>query len=216
MKIRNRTLWRTDHLRAILQRAAEQELEPAQRKVAVVTVVYTRGVMSSGCAFLGGRHATIRIRHPSSRRTRWVQVPLDDPRPGHGGTWKDGVQVSKTVADRSPRPLTDGQRRELVLRVASVAVHEFAHLRGMRHEQMPACYKWSGRWREYVAWAADLPLDVQPPAVRVKPSVADKLAHVLRMKAVAETRVKRATTILRKWKQRERYYRQAAQRAERG
>ena len=178
MKIINRTVWRTDHLKAILQKAAEIELEPAKRKAMVVTVMYTRGGLSSGCAYLGGRHATVRIRHPFSRTTRRIGGPL------------------------SPEMLTD-----LKLAFASVAAHELAHARGMTHEQMPKYYKWAGgSWREYVAWAANLPLDVKVSKVTAKPALDDKLAHVQRMLKVAETRVKRAQTIAKKWKQKERYY----------
>jgi hypothetical protein len=185
MKLTNKTVWNTAHLRAILQKAAEIELEPAQRKTLHVTVTYTRGAHSSGCAYIGGRHAWVRIRHPYSTGRRAV-----------------------------PLPLNPAAQAELALHFASVAGHEFAHIRGMHHATMPAKYKWSGNWREYVAWAKDFPLEPQATPVVVKPTATDKLAHVLKMKALAETRVKRATTILKKWKQKERYYQQAAQRAQ--
>jgi hypothetical protein len=213
MKVKNETLWRTDHLRAILQRAAEIELDPAKRKVLTVTVRYTRGGHSSGCAWIGGRHATVRIRHPQSRRARWVHVPHDDPRPAHGHWAKADGTTGKVVRDTSPHALTPEAQTELVLHFASVAVHEFAHIRGMTHQVMPAKYKWHGRWRAYVEWAIGMPLDVQAPKAVVKPTTHDKLAHVLKMKARAETRVKRATTLLKKWKARERYYMTAARKA---
>lgn len=182
MKVINETVWRTDQLRAILQLAAERELEPAKRKRLVVRVCYTRGGHSSGCAWVGGRHATVRIKHPESRARTW-----------------QGQDQAAAVA-------------ETVVRFASVAVHEFAHIRGMHHDTMPANYKWHGRWRDYVAWAVGMPLEPKPAKVKAKPTVDDKLAHVLRMKRLAETRLKRAQTILRKWRQRERYYLKAAQR----
>jgi hypothetical protein len=177
MKVRNETVYRTDHLKAILQKAAEQELEPDKRKQLIVTVSYTRGAHSSGCAYIKGRHATVRIQHPQTRSRRWK-------------------------AATTP---------ELALHFASVAVHEFAHIRGMRHAGMPNYYRWSGKWREYVAWAADFPLTVKEEPMRPTVTVTDKLTHVLAMKARAEARVKRATTILRKWKMKERYYVKAAQ-----
>ena len=183
MKIINRTIWRTDHLKAILQKAAEIELEPAKRKVLVVTVSYTRGHYSSGCAYLGGRHATVRIQHPESRSRRIAAQP-------------------------SPE-----QKQELVIHFASVAAHEFAHIRGADHQTMSAKYKWTGSWREYVAWAADMSLEPKPAKAIIKPSIDAKLDHVLAMKAKAVTRVKRATTLLNKWKAKERYYLKAAQKA---
>lgn len=185
MKLVNQTIWNTAHLRAILQKAAEIELEPAQRKRLHVTVSYTRGAHSSGCAYIGGRHAWVRIRHPYSTARR-----------------------AACVGDVALL------REELVLHFASVAGHEFAHIRGMNHQNMPSKYKWSGNWREYVQWAKAMPLEPQAKPVTVKPTADDKLAHVLKMKALAETRVKRATTILRKWKQKERYYQKAAQKAQ--
>src|SRR6185436_17871046 len=76
MKIINQTIWRTDQLKAILQTAAEIELEPAKRKRLIVTVSYTRGGHSSGCAWIGGRHATVRIRHPYSRSWKAKHAPI--------------------------------------------------------------------------------------------------------------------------------------------
>ena len=181
MKIINQTLWRTDHLKAILQKAAEIELEPAKRKVLVVTVSYTRGHYSSGCAYLGGRHATVRIQHPQTRSERAKQIAFDPS--------------------------------EIAIHFASVAAHEFAHIRGADHQTMSAKYKWHGNWREYVQWAAAMPLEPKPVKAIIKPSVSDKLDHVLAMKAKALTRVKRATTLLNKWKAKERYYLKAAQKA---
>jgi hypothetical protein len=216
MKIVNNTVWRTDHLKAILQKAAEIELEPAKRKVLHVTVSYTRGGSSSGCAYVGGRHAWIRIRHPESqarRHARYLHVADSDPRPAQG-RWSEPDGTSGKVVREMTKGLTPEAHDELLHRFASVAVHEFAHIRGMNHDKMPAFYKWTGSWREYVAWVKGMPLAVKTPTVIVKPTVDLKLAHVLKMKALAETRVKRATTILRKWKTRERYYLKAAQKAQ--
>ncbi len=219
MKIRNLTAWRTDHLRAILQKAAENELEPAKRKVLTVTVSYTRGGYSSGCAWIGGRTAVVRIRHPKTRsawHAKYIQVPHDDPRPGHG-TWHnpDGTTGKTILATPNGTPLSEQGLTELKLRFASVAAHEFAHIRGMNHDVMPAKYKWHGRWRDYVAWAADMPLEEQARKAKAKPTVDDKLAHVRKQLARAQTRAKRATTIVKKWKAKENYYlrRAAAQAA---
>lgn len=194
MTITNKTLWNTAHLKAILQQAAEIELEVGKRKRVRVTVEYTRGHDSSGCAYIGGTQATVRIRHPQSRA--WFRSEV-----------VNGVRV--------PRPINPTELEDLKLRFASVAAHEFAHLRGQGHDTMSAKYKWHGNWREYVSWAAAMPLAVKAPkSAKAKPTVEAKLAHVLKMKAQAETRVKRATTILRKWKARERYYAKAAQKAQ--
>lgn len=168
MKILNRTHWRTDQLRAILQRCAEMELEPAKRKHITVTVSYRRrGGGSSGCAYIGGR---------------WCRV-----------------RVSSDVFDSRD--------------FAKVACHEFAHLRGMRHRQMPAYYKrnhigGTGDGHERYAWATSMV--VERKAKKARPTGAalarERHAHVLTMVAKAQTRFKRAQTLLRKWKTKQRYY----------
>lgn len=68
MKVRNRTHWRTDHIRAFLLRIAKDELEGhwAGAKGIHVDVVYTRpgrnrAGYSSGCATIGGVCMMIRI-----------------------------------------------------------------------------------------------------------------------------------------------------------
>jgi len=208
MKIINQTIWNTAHLRAILQHAAEVELEPKKRKDLIVTVCYTRGGHSSGCAFIGGRHATIRIRHPFSRAARYLQVDHDDPRTAVS-IWSNADDSGKVVKDTTPQPLDAAEHAELLLHFASVAVHEFAHIRGMHHLTMPSYYKWHGDWRPYVQWAIGFPLAVQVAKGRTTPTVEDKLAHATQMLKAAETRAKRATTLVKKWKTKTRYYERA-------
>lgn len=90
---------------------------------------------------------------------------------------------------------------------AWLCAHEFAHLRGMRHPQMPEWLMHYGdSSKARYEWATPLGVGVEPKKVKVKPTVDAKLAHVVAMKAKAVTRVKRATTILRKWQAKERYY----------
>jgi len=43
MRLINKTHWRTDHLRAIIQRVALEELQPAERKRMTVTIQYGHG-----------------------------------------------------------------------------------------------------------------------------------------------------------------------------
>ena len=110
------------------------------------------------------------------------------------------------VRDASPLPLTDERLTALKLHFASVAVHEFAHVRGMNHRDMPKYYGWSGGWKEYVAWAADFPLTVQPVRRTAAPTVDDKVAHVMAKLRLAETRLKRAKTLWKKWQRKHQYY----------
>lgn len=173
MKITNTTHWRTDHLRAILQKAADLELEPFQRKQLVVRIIYSRRAgRVSGHARLGNPKA------------RWMALPVT-------------LRIPKDRVD--PRAF------------AWLACHEFAHSRGMQHRNMPAWYRWGGLGHPRYAFAEGLPIEwPQPKAKPAKDQVlAGKLAHAQAMLKAADTRLKRATTIRRKWAKRVAYYQKA-------
>lgn len=170
MKITNTTHWRSDHLRAILQKAAELELEPFQRKQLVVRIIYSRRPgRVSGHARYGNPKAP------------WMALPVT-------------LRIPKDKVD--PRAF------------AWLACHEFAHSRGMRHRNMPAWYRWGGVGHSRYAFAEGLPIEL--PQTKAKPTWEGKrqakLAHAQAMLKAADTRLKRATTIRRKWKQRVDYY----------
>ena len=57
----------------------------------------------------------------------------------------------------------------------------------------------TGYQRAYFGWALGLTVGETPSKVKAKPTVDDKLSHATRMLAKAETRMKRATTIHKKW-----------------
>jgi hypothetical protein len=84
--------------------------------------------------------------------------------------------------------------------VARVMHHEALHGVGARHADMTELQYWA---RQPVPWAADLPLRVQEekPVDRAA-AFQDKLAHSRGMLRRAETRAKRADTILKKWRRR--------------
>jgi hypothetical protein len=170
MKVINETDWRTADLKAILQRAAEQEFDDgARRKKLKVRVCYTRNGGCSGYAYYKSNYSVVRIARP----------------------------------DRLP---TAPELTNLKLQFASVACHEFAHNRGMKHSGMPGYYKWSGQWQDYVRWAQEM--ELRPKLVKAPPSTDQKLAakleHVATMLKRAETRQRRAATLLKKWKRRHR------------
>ena len=95
---------------------------------------------------------------------------------------------------------------------AKVTAHELAHTRGMTHAQMRgnSHYRRIGSWRKHYAWAETLPLDVKETKRKLKPAVDAKLAHAQKMLKLAETRQKRATTLLKKWAIKVRYYERRA------
>ncbi len=63
MRLINKTGWSNRHLKALLQRAAEMELESEHRRRMVVQVRYTRGPYSgcSGYAWIKSNHCIVRI-----------------------------------------------------------------------------------------------------------------------------------------------------------
>lgn len=90
---------------------------------------------------------------------------------------------------------------------AWLCAHEFAHTRGMQHPQMPAwLMHFRDSSRERYAWAAAFPIvrKAERPAPSPEAQLDAKLANIRKRLALAETRVKRATTILKKWQRRER------------
>jgi hypothetical protein len=166
MTIDNRTHWSTADLKRIIARVAREELNDTprqkyQRKHLRARIVYTHGPWVSGCAYLRGTSATLRL------------------------------------------PKTNASPREFAWLVA----HELAHVRGVKHAQMPGwLMHYTEGSRERYQWANALGIGVEPKVVKVKPTTDAKLAHVRAMLAKAQTRVKRATTIQKKWQARERYY----------
>jgi hypothetical protein len=212
MKIINKTHWRTDHIRAILQGAARVELEPSKRRGLTVEVTYTgkRRSGSSGCAIIGGTWARVRLpKGPDQPNARWLRKMEASDQQKLERTGKKGTMVVNHLAGFTPERAAADIRHN-VLAFAFVACHEFAHIRGMRHAQMPSYYTWGKGWEDYVAWAKDLPLDVTPPKVGKAGTPADRasnnLSHVLKMETLALTRAKRATTILKKWSTKRKYY----------
>src|ERR1041384_2649567 len=208
MKIVNETHWRTDQLRAILQRCAEMELEPAKRASMVITIVYSgkRHDSSSGCASVEGYRARIRIpKGPSQPNPRIATHYLKcdtDPDFTHP---EKGHLLSKYLARFDEAK----SMRLIKLAFASVACHEFAHNRGMQHRQMPKHYTWAEGWEDYVAWAADMPLEIQTAPERKTDVQQQRYSRVLELKNKWTAKLKRAQTALKKLRAKERYYERA-------
>lgn len=210
MRIINKTHWSTSHLKTILQLCAEMELEPAKRRRMIVTVVYSgkRRDSSSGCAFIGGRVATVRIPKGPRQPEKWLVEHYrkcdNDPNYSHP---EKGHLLSDYLAQFNK----DESLCNIKLSFASVACHEFAHARGMQHRQMPKQYTWALGWQEYVGWAASMPLEVKPTKVpAAKPDKQkQRYARILELKKAWATKLKRAQTALRKLRTQERYYERA-------
>lgn len=92
--------------------------------------------------------------------------------------------------------------------LAICIAHELAHTRGMRHPAMKGDPRYdrmpASLWR--YAWAASMPLEVREARKNAIPGPDVKLEHAQKMLTINERKLKRATTIVRKWRIKVRYY----------
>ena len=171
MRIENHTDYRTDHIKAFVQRVAEEELDPAQRKLLVVKVVYqaTRGANSD-----------VYIRRKGSLPVdcglRYNYFNLTLAKPG-------GVFFRRY----------GGQNRGWI---GVQLAHEMAECRGRRHAEMHSARYYYHRFRGdggkyWIAAFEGLPLEVKATPERIRPDRAARLARKL---VQAERAVARWTT----------------------
>lgn len=162
IRIRNRTQYRTDHLRAFCV-MARQQVFGDDRKRLVVCFDPSR----SQC------HGRASVR--GSWSTVWLPPDID----------------RQTMAQ--------------------ILVHEFAHNAGAKGERWMRhgkAFGWAPGWRDNVAWALTLPLELK--AAATPPNAADrfavKLATIEAREKTWRTKAKRAATALRKLKRQRGYY----------
>lgn len=181
MRIVNKTHWSTRDMRRIMTRVAREELNDtdahrALRKQLVVTVVYSRSGSMSGCAWRGRPVARICVQ---KRVKCW----------------------SESRGDYEAKALNS-------VEFAWLCAHEFAHVRGQRHRTMNRNVMYfTNKAHEMYEWAREFPIHRVEPKTKTREEKRDaKLLHAQRMLARAETRAKRAATLLRKWRQKVKYY----------
>ena len=128
MRIENKTAWRTEPIRALLERVLAEEIPDPQKRAAVhVTLLNSRqrrlGSMK-GSAKLGGTEVTLRL--PPGWRA--------------GLTFPDGTDIA--------------------MRLAHLAAHEYAHLRGLKHSDMRGSPRYrpqnANELRQAFGWAKGL------------------------------------------------------------
>ena len=94
--------------------------------------------------------------------------------------------------------------------VASIAAHEMAHCRGLRHERplrASIAYGWHKDWQQFYAWTKDYPLEYNPKVKKSKGVDADKkVARLLELQSSWNRKLKLAQTKLKKLKVRLKYY----------
>ena len=144
------------------------------------------------------RYARIKIKHGKSRR---VELP------GYGGCCVYGSMISPNVWMTIELPLKATEIDSVL--VAKIIAHELGHSKGIRHRDMHNVrYGWTPGWREYHAYGLQYPIRLKP--VKTKPDKIDVLQkkrdRAASMVSKYETRIKRHTTILRRWQKQARYY----------
>lgn len=129
-----------------------------------------------------------------------------------GHAWLGGRDLTVNVPSHRVDPVD----------FAFVVGHELGHVWGLTHDQMKAFhYERGAPASARYAWAKTIAIG--PRATKQAAATVDmKLQHARRMLKAAETRAKRAATIVTKWRQKTRYYErrsavpQAAMRRESG
>jgi hypothetical protein len=102
-----------------------------------------------------------------------------------------------------PKPGREFDRPSYALIIA----HEMAHCRGWRHARMKGNrYDWAEGWQGRYAYALNYPIELAAPAIKAKPGDEQKHQHALTMVAQWTTKTKKATTLLKKWTRKVRYY----------
>jgi hypothetical protein len=86
---------------------------------------------------------------------------------------------------------------------AYVLGHELGHCKGLHHGHMPPHMEHRTNYaRAHYAWAEPLTIRKQVIKKRERPTIDARLDHARGMLAKAQTRAKRATTIVKKWSRR--------------
>jgi hypothetical protein len=133
----------------------------------------------------------------SKRSTHWGYAWLDVDLPH--GTHREGKHVVLTA------PPAD---RLSIGRFASLVEHELLHTKGLRHKDMNRHQRYGAHDDAVPEWAKGLHLREKVPQapIPVADRIAGREAHVKKMLARAERRLKLAATIVKKWRGKARYY----------
>lgn len=104
---------------------------------------------------------------------------------------------------KPPKPLDLPQLAHLI-------AHEFAHCRGMKHRSMTNTrrYDFGPGWRELYTYAQQFPVRVKeaPKKPTKLTAIAQKLLHAQANLKRNESKLKRQTTITKKWRLKVKYY----------
>lgn len=153
-----------------------------------------RALVRGACAAAGTQ---VRVLHLMVSYARRNAVSGNAYVPGPGRR----KHFSNTMRLRIPKPGVAIRQGS----VAQVALHEAMHVAGAQHQDMTA-EQWDCTmpvpWAEHLQLRVKEAPDKPDPELRKAALRSDRLEHAQVMLAKAETRAKRADTILKKWKRR--------------
>ena len=171
-----------------------------------------RRLVVLACQHVGlvGAELTLEVWLTHTRKSHVSGRATIGPRPGARDALGEVPRFRRAqyslVIPKLPNPCTNDFYAELRRELIAVAIHEAMHLRGSRHRDMtqqqlecsgpiPQAFE---NWFLVLAEVAEPKPD---PVAKTAARRAVKLDHVRIMHRKATTRLKRATTIERKWRQ---------------
>jgi len=147
--------------------------------------------------------------NPVQRKRLIVTVTYN--RQANKSTWCSGWCAYGMMRPKVMVPSGAVDRADL----AHVMAHELCHAKGWKHKDFSGVARWNrvGNWREIYAWAEAMPLEPQPIKRKPRPTAEAKIDHCRSMIARWTSKQKRATTGVKAWTRRLKYYerKQAAQ-----
>jgi len=189
LKLKNATAYDGRVLRSMVLRGLESHGIDAVSGHFKVDVRYKRrGTNRCGRARLGET-----LDNGVKLYGSWMEILIDRPQA------ESAAPPARTMVEDI---VGDGAAKALALHISATIDHELYHTRGLHHRAFPAHARWchnnGAPWHDH-AWR----LEAKVEAVRVKPSkdalAEKKLAHCKAMLKAANTRLKRATTLQKKW-----------------
>jgi hypothetical protein len=164
--------------------------------------------------------ATIRIKNETDYRTEHLRAFVVKARDQVFGSERKPLRVRFIPSrKRTHGRASLGGSRSLIwlplnadrYELAQILIHELAHNAGASGElwmRRSMKYGWGLGWKNNVAWAADLPLELKPekPAPAASDRFAERLASIAVRRRAWATKAKRAATALKKLARQERYY----------
>ena len=190
LKLKNATAYDGRILRSMVLRGLAAHGIDAPGHLKVDVRYKRRGTNRCGRARLGET-----LDNGTKLYGRWMEILIDRPQAEPAGR-PARTMVEDGVGDGA------ANAKALALHISATIDHELYHTRGLRHRAFPTHARWCHQngapWHD-PTWK----LEAKVEAAKDKPSkdalVEKKLEHCRAMLKAANTRLKRATTLQKKW-----------------